>query len=115
MLSKRNLHYPATLKIISDGKSVLCKTPGEAEMFLQELQLLPEWRTASVLFKVVYCKKVLVVADDVCLPAVAYSGLICLHLEGLNYMEITFFFFFQYQIIDTVFFFSDSLLSIGPA
>jgi len=36
------LHYPATLKIISDGKSVLCKTPGEAENFLQELQLLPE-------------------------------------------------------------------------
>lgn len=36
-----SLHYPATLKIISDGKSVLCKTPGEAESFLRDLQLLP--------------------------------------------------------------------------
>ncbi|CAM4733334.1 unnamed protein product [Leuciscus chuanchicus] len=37
-----SLHYPATLKIISYGKSVLCKTPGEAEQFLHELQVLPE-------------------------------------------------------------------------
>ena len=36
---KYSLHYPATLKIISDGKSLLCKTSVEAEKFLQELQL----------------------------------------------------------------------------
>uniref|UniRef100_A0A8C1LNQ7 L1 transposable element RRM domain-containing protein n=1 Tax=Cyprinus carpio TaxID=7962 RepID=A0A8C1LNQ7_CYPCA len=32
-----SLLYPAALKIISDGKSLLCKTPGEVESFLRDL------------------------------------------------------------------------------